>query len=152
MKQKTLTTKFLCGFLLVGALSFAMPLRSSAEPGTTEASPSRKIKVTGVVEDVEGPVIGASVIEKGTGNGTVTDIDGNFTLMVSPNATLKISYVGSEPVEVKATETPMKITMEHGTQLLSEVVVTALGIKRDRKALGYGLDEVKGDKSEAKRS
>ncbi|WP_289872356.1 SusC/RagA family TonB-linked outer membrane protein [uncultured Duncaniella sp.] len=122
-----------------------MPLRSSAEPGTTEASPSRKIKVTGVVEDVEGPVIGASVIEKGTGNGTVTDIDGNFTLMVSPNATLKISYVGSEPVEVKVTETPMKITMEHGTQLLSEVVVTALGIKRDRKALGYGLDEVKGD-------
>ena len=145
MKQRTLTNKLLCGFLLVGAVSFAMPLQSFAEPSAAEASSSQKIKVTGVVEDAEGPVIGASVIEKGTSNGTATDLDGNFTLMVSPNATLKISYVGSDPVEVKATETPMKITLEQSTQMLSEVVVTALGIKRDRKALGYGLDEVKGD-------
>ena len=145
MKQRTLTNKLLCGFLLVGAVSFAMPLQSFAEPSAAEASPSQKIKVTGVVEDAEGPVIGASVIEKGTSNGTVTDLDGNFTLMVSPNAILKISYVGSDPMEVKATETPMKITLEQSTQMLSEVVVTALGIKRDRKALGYGLDEVKGD-------
>ncbi len=145
MKQRTLTNKLLCGFLLVGAVSFAMPLQSFAEPSAAEASPSQKIKVTGVVEDAEGPVIGASVIEKGTSNGTVTDLDGNFTLMVSPNAILKISYVGSDPVEVNATETPMKITLEQSTQMLGEVVVTALGIKRDRKALGYGLDEVKGD-------
>lgn len=145
MKQRTLTNKLLCGFLLVGAVSFAMPLQSFAESSAAEASPSQKIKVTGVVEDAEGPVIGASVIEKGTTNGTVTDLDGNFTLMVSPNAILKISYVGSDPVEVNATETPMKITLEQSTQMLSEVVVTALGIKRDRKALGYGLDEVKGD-------
>ena len=145
MKQRTLTNKLLCGFLLVGAVSFAMPLQSFAEPSAAETTPSQKIKVTGVVEDAEGPVIGASVIEKGTSNGTVTDLDGNFTLMVSPGATLKISYVGSEPVEVKATEAPMKITLEQSSQMLSEVVVTALGIKRDRKALGYGLDEVKGD-------
>ena len=145
MKQRTLTNKLLCGFLLVGAVSFAMPLQSYAEPSAAAATPSQKIKVTGVVEDAEGPVIGASVMEKGTSNGTVTDIDGNFTLMVSPGATLKISYIGSDPVEVKATEAPMKITLEQSTQTLSEVVVTALGIKRDRKALGYGLDEVKGD-------
>ena len=145
MKQRTLTNKLLCGFLLVGAVSFAMPLQSYAEPSAAAATSSQKIKVTGVVEDAEGPVIGASVIEKGTSNGTVTDLDGNFTLMVSPNATLKISYVGSDPVEVKATETPMTITLEQSTQMLSEVVVTALGIKRDRKALGYGLEEVKGD-------
>lgn len=145
MKQRTLTTKLLYGFLLVGAVSFAMPLQSYAEPQRSCGTPSQKIKVTGVVEDAEGPVIGASVIEKGTSNGTVTDLDGNFTLMVSPNATLKISYVGSDPVEVKATEAPMKITLEQSSQMLSEVVVTALGIKRDRKALGYGLDEVKGD-------
>ncbi len=145
MKQRTLTNKLLCGFLLVGAVSFAMPLQSYAESSAAAATPSQKIKVTGVVEDAEGPVIGASVIEKGTGNGTPTDLDGNFTLMVSPGATLKISYVGSDPVEVKATEAPMKITLEQSTQMLSEVVVTALGIKRDRKALGYGLDEVKGD-------
>ncbi len=145
MKQRTLTTKLLCGLLLVGTVSLVMPLQSFAEPGTAEASPSQKIKVTGVVEDADGPVIGASVVEKGTTNGIVSDIDGNFTLMVSPDATLKISYVGSEPVEVKATEAPMKITLEQSAQMLSEVVVTALGIKRDRKALGYGLEEVKGD-------
>ena len=145
MKQRTLTNKLLCGFLLVGAVSFAMPLQSYAEPSAAAATPSQKIKVTGVVEDAEGPVIGASVMEKGTSNGTVTDIDGNFTLMVSPGATLKISYIGCDPVEVKATEAPMKITLEQSTQMLSEIVVTALGIKRDRKALGYGLDEVKGD-------
>lgn len=145
MKQRTFTNKLLCGFLLVGAVSLATPFQAFAEPSTTETSLSQKIKVTGVVEDAEGPVIGASVMEKGTNNGTVTDLDGNFTLMVSPGATLKISYVGSEPIEVKATEAPMKITLEQSTQMLSEVVVTALGIKRDRKALGYGLDEVKGD-------
>lgn len=145
MKQRTLTNKLLCGFLLICAVSFATPLESFAEPATAQASPSQKIKVTGVVEDAEGPVIGASVIEKGTNNGTITDIDGNFTLMVPPGATLKISYVGTDPVEVKATEAPMKITLEQSTQVLSEVVVTALGIKRDRKALGYGLDEVKGE-------
>ena len=141
MKQRTFTNKLLCGFLLVGAVSLATPFQAFAEPSTTETSPSQKIKVTGVVEDAEGPVIGASVMEKGTNNGTVTDLDGNFTLMVSPGATLKISYVGSEPIEVKATEAPMKITLEQSTQMLSEVVVTALGIKRDRKALGYGLDD-----------
>ena len=97
MKQRTLTNKLLCGFLLVGAVSFAMPLQSYAEPIAAAATPSQKIKVTGVVEDAEGPVIGASVIEKGTGNGTLTDLDGNFTLMVSPGATLKISFVGNEP-------------------------------------------------------
>ncbi|WP_290069599.1 carboxypeptidase-like regulatory domain-containing protein, partial [Muribaculum intestinale] len=105
-----------------------MPLQSYAEPRAAAATPSQKIKVTGVVEDAEGPVIGASVIEKGTGNGTLTDLDGNFTLMVSPGATLKISFVGNEPVEVKATEAPMKITLEQSSQMLSEVVVTALGI------------------------
>ena len=145
MKQRTFTNKLLCGFLLVGAVSLATPFQAFAEPSTTETSPSQKIKVTGVVEDAEGPVIGASVMEKGTNNGTVTDFDGNFTLKVSPGATLKISYIGNEPIEVKATEAPMKITLEQSTQMLSEVVVTALGIKRDRKALGYGLDEVKGD-------
>ena len=59
MKQRTLTNKLLCGFLLVGAVSFAMPLQSFAEPSAAEPSPSQKIKVTGVVVDAEGPVIGA---------------------------------------------------------------------------------------------
>ena len=59
-------------------------------------------KVTGTVSDVLGPVIGASVIEKGnTSNGTITDMDGNFSLNVAFNATLIVSYIGYKPVEVK---------------------------------------------------
>ena len=103
------------------------------------------VKVSGTVTDSEGAVIGANVVEKGTTNGTVTDLDGKFTLTVKKGATLVISYVGAKDVEVKATTAPMNITLEENSQLLDEVVVTALGIKRDRKALGYGLDEVKGD-------
>ena len=112
MRQRILTDNLLCCFLLAGATSFVMPQQLLAAPATAQTSTSQKIKVTGVVEDQDGPVIGASVLEKGTTNGTITDIDGNFTLMVQPNAILKISYVGSEPVEMKASTSPMKITLE----------------------------------------
>ena len=114
----------------------------------TETAPaqaaSQDIKVTGIVKGETGPVIGATIVEKGTSNGTVTDIDGKFTLKVRKEATLVVSYVGMKSVEVKASPSPMTITLEDDSKVLKEVVVTALGIKRDRKALGYGLDEVKG--------
>lgn len=102
-------------------------------------------KVTGKVSDAMGPVIGASVVEKGTSNGTITDIDGNFSLNVKPGSILVISYVGYQPVEVKAGKEVLEITLKEDSQLLGEVVVTALGIKRERKALGYGVAEVKGE-------
>ncbi len=145
MKTRIFSSKVLCSVLLIGITLSAAPTRILAESATAHASSSQKITVTGVVEDAEGPVIGASILEKGTSNGTVTDIDGNFTISVAPNATLVVSYVGCETVEVKASTSPLKIMMQQNSQLLSEVVVTALGIKRDRKALGYGLEEVKGD-------
>nr|WP_302831092.1 SusC/RagA family TonB-linked outer membrane protein [uncultured Bacteroides sp.] len=102
-------------------------------------------KVTGKVSDAMGPIIGASVVEKGTGNGTITDVNGNFSLNVRPGAILLISYVGYKPKEVKVGKESLNITLEEDTKMLSEVVVTALGIKRERKALGYSVDEVKGE-------
>lgn len=102
-------------------------------------------KVTGKVSDAMGPIIGASVVEKGTGNGTITDVNGNFSLNVKPGAILLISYVGYKPKEVKVGKESLNITLEEDTKMLSEVVVTALGIKRERKALGYSVDEVKGE-------
>ena len=90
------------------------------------------------------PVIGASIKVAGTNTGTVTDIDGNFTLNCKPGATLEVSYIGYKTMTVKAAN-GMKIQMQEDGKALNEVVVTALGIKRDRKALGYGLEEVKGE-------
>lgn len=102
-------------------------------------------KISGVITDSEGPIVGASVVEKGTSNGTITDLDGRFSLDVKPGAILVISYVGYASQEVKATTGTMRITLKEDNQVLDEVVVTALGIKRERKALGYGVAEVKGE-------
>lgn len=102
-------------------------------------------KVIGTVKDEFGPVIGASVVEKGTSNGVVTDLNGKFSLNVKPGATLIISFVGYEQQEVKAGNVPLNIVLEEDSKMLGEVVVTALGIKRERKALGYGVAEVQGE-------
>ena len=132
----------LCGTLLGSAPAISRVF-AVTETAPAQAA-SQDIKVTGMVKDETGPVIGATIVEKGTSNGTVTDIDGKFTLKVRKEATLVVSYVGMKSVEVKASPSPMTITLEDDSKVLKEVVVTALGIKRDRKALGYGLDEVKG--------
>lgn len=134
----------LCGTLVSGVP--AVNQVSAATDVTQAKVAEQTIKVKGVVKDAAGPVIGATVVEKGTpNNGTVTDLDGNFTLTVKSGATLVISYVGMKSVEVKASSSPVTVVLEDDSKALNEVVVTALGIKRDRKALGYGLDEVKGD-------
>lgn len=140
---------FFSRIVLCGTLVSGIPVvnQVSAATDVTQAKVAEQtIKVKGVVKDAAGPVIGATVVEKGTpNNGTVTDIDGNFTLTVKSGATLVISYVGMKSVEVKASSSPVTVVLEDDSKALNEVVVTALGIKRDRKALGYGLDEVKGD-------
>ena len=102
-------------------------------------------KVIGTVKDEFGPVIGASVVEKGTSNCVVTDLNGKFSLNVKPGATLIISFVGYKQQEVKAGNVPLNIVLEEDSKMLGEVVVTALGIKRERKALGYGVAEVQGE-------
>lgn len=96
-------------------------------------------RVTGVITDALGePVIGATVIEKGNpANGTVTDIDGNFTLNVAPNAVLEISYVGYEPQEVTiAGRNSFDITLQEDTQTLDELVVIGYGTLRKSDLTG----------------
>ena len=99
-----------------------------------------------VVDAGNDPIIGASVMVKNAKEGTVTNMEGKFSLNVAPSATLVVSYIGFVTQEVKADtqKGEMTITLKEDTKRLGEVVVTALGIKRDRKALGYSLGEVSG--------
>ncbi|WP_157976203.1 SusC/RagA family TonB-linked outer membrane protein [Lewinella sp. IMCC34191] len=106
-----------------------------------------------VTEAADGtPLIGVSVVERGTTNGTVTDLDGNFSLEVSTGeATLIMTYVGYALQEVAlAGRSQVDIALSEGVNL-DEVVVTALGLKREKKALGYAVEEVSGDEIDAVR-
>lgn len=105
--------------------------------------------VTGVVTDANGgmPLPGATVLEKGTNNGAATDFDGNFTLDVQEGATLVFSMIGFEKKEiVVGANKTIDVILAEDAQALDEVVITALGIKRERKSLGYALQEVSGDR------
>ena len=88
-------------------------------------------EITGTVTDAMGPVIGATVMEKGTSNGTVTDFDGNFKLKVQPGTTLVFTYIGYKTLEQPAKD-GMAVTMEENAKELAEVVVT--GYTTQRKA------------------
>ncbi len=104
--------------------------------------------ITGTVSDEDGgPLPGASIVEKGTTNGTQTDFDGNFTINVGdPNAILIVSYIGFATIEIPSNgQTTLGITLKESSASLDEVVVTALGISRDKKGLGYAVQEIQGD-------
>ena len=111
---------------------------------------TKKVKITGVVKDAHGdPVIGANVVEKGTTNGTISDLDGNFSLDVSAGNVLMVSYVGFQEKEVPVGDKKvLQIVLDEDSKALEEVVVTALGITRSEKALGYATQKFKGDELE----
>nr|WP_231876054.1 SusC/RagA family TonB-linked outer membrane protein [Mucilaginibacter sp. L294] len=102
--------------------------------------------VTGTVSEKSGQSIpGASVTEKGTTNGISTNADGKFSLTVKPGATLVFSFLGFKTKEVVVgNSTSINVVLENSDNALNEVVVTALGIKREKKSLGYAVQEVKG--------
>lgn len=102
---------------------------------------------SGLVKDALGDaVIGASVIIKGTTEGTITDVDGKFSLAQAKKGdVLVISYVGYSSQEIVWDGSPLVLTLKEDSQALDEVVVTALGMKREKKALGYAMTELKGD-------
>ena len=127
-----------------GLMTMSVMANGSKGMDTNIAVEADGITVKGNISDVSGPLIGVSVIVVGTTNGTITDMDGNFTLECNAGDELEISYIGYNTIRVKA-QSNMQITLEESSTELEEVVVTALGIKRDRKALGYGLSEVKGE-------
>lgn len=98
----------------------------------------------GHVEDEMGPLPGAAVTIAGTTQGVTTDVNGDFAITCEPGTLLEVIYIGYMNQTVAAQD-GMQILLQEDTQLLEEVVVTALGIKRERKALGYGVAEVKGE-------
>lgn len=106
------------------------------------------IAVSGTVISVTDntPLIGVSIIVKGTTDGTVTDMDGNYKISVPSNGTLLFSYIGYESQEVAVRgRTTINISMEESAETLSEVVVTALGIGREEKSLGYSVGRLSSD-------
>ena len=122
---------------------FLLALAIGVIQGAAQVTTVRGIVTT---EEDGGPVIGASVIVKGTALGTVTDVNGRFELSgLPPSATrLLISYISLMAKEV-AIAPQVSVTLKSDTHLLDEVVVTALGISREKKALGYTAQEVKQD-------
>ena len=123
--------------------------------GAVLAAPSPQVQggtvqtstVTGQVLDENGePMIGATVSVKGTNAGTATDFDGRFSISVPQGATLTVSYVGYGSRDVRVDGSNLTITMEPSSATdLAEVVVTALGIKKEAKSLSYNVQQVAGD-------
>ena len=136
--------------LLVGALaSLGLSYTTEAlatSPNFAVNSVQQSKKVTGNVSDAEGPIIGASVVEKGNaGNGTVTDLDGNFVLNVKPGATIVITYIGYQKQEiVVGNQSNLNVTMKTDDKTLDEVVVVGYGVQKKKLVTGSTI-EVKGD-------
>ena len=123
MKQKRFLLSFLC--LLCSIIMYAQQ------------------EIKGTVTDAMGPVIGATVMEKGTQNGTVTDFDGNFTLKVEPGRMLVFSYIGYQTQELPAKD-GMKVEMKDDALSLNEVVVTGYQVQRKADLTGsVGVVETK---------
>jgi TonB-linked SusC/RagA family outer membrane protein len=102
--------------------------------------------VSGVVSDSSGSLPGVSVMIKGTAKGTGTDFDGKYSINAKAGDILSFSYMGYETTErtVGASKT-INVTLEVGGEVLDEIVITAFGIKRSEKALGYSVQSIKGD-------
>ena len=117
-----------------------------ADKSSASVKPGKKITVHGNVVDAnDDPIIGATIQVQGTSVGTITDIDGNFTIQASTGQTLLVSYIGYQSVKAKASEKLMHLSLTESSIAVDEVVVTALGIKKEKKALAYSVTEVKGD-------
>lgn len=112
-----------------------------------ESTPPQTKRIQGSVLDEEGePLIGVNIQVEGTNTGTITDVNGSFSLVVPFNATLSFSYVGYAPERILVgSRDAYQITLSADAQQLNAVVVTALGIKREQKALSYNVQQVAGN-------
>lgn len=134
MKMKVKCNK---NFLFSSLLSVLMCLPAMAQ---NRAAKGR------ITDSHSEPLIGVNVVEKGTTNGTVTDVDGNFSLNVVPDATLVFSYIGFASKEIKWDgNSVITIVLNDDAELLNEVVVTAIGIKQARRKIGYSTQQIKED-------
>ena len=140
MSFKAMKTTVCVGLCFLGIIS-AQQVSAASEK---VAAVQQTRQATGHVEDSQGPLIGATVMEKGTNNGTVTDFDGNFSLNVQPGATLVISYVGYESMEVKAGDN-VQVKMKEDGHVVNEVVVIGYGTQR-REAVTGSVANIGGEK------
>ena len=124
----------LCGLLSLGA--------ATAVAQSPQGQSQRTVKGT-VVDEAGDPIPGASVIVKGTSRGVVSDIAGQFSIPVAVNDSIEVSFVGyGRQTLATAGVDRMSVTLRPTSERLNEIVVTALGIKREKKALGYAMQEV----------
>ena len=130
--------------LCVGLCFLGIVSAQQVSAATEVAAVQQTKQATGRVADSQGPLIGATVMEKGTNNGTVTDFEGNFSLNVKPGATLVISYVGYETVEVKAGDN-VHVNLKEDGHVVNEVVVIGYGTQR-REAVTGSVANIGGDK------
>lgn len=133
--------------LLTGTLcSTAQVFATGVKPEVVTNIAQQKKQVTGTVVDAFGPVIGASVSVKGTSKGTITDMDGNFSIDVAQGSTISISFIGYLTEEIRYTgQATLNVTLKEDAQALDEVVVTAMGIKKEKRALSYAMSELKAE-------
>ncbi|SFB87522.1 TonB-linked outer membrane protein, SusC/RagA family [Zunongwangia mangrovi] len=122
--------------------------------GLTQMAFAQSQTVSGTITEAETgmPLPGVTVMEKGTSNGTSTDFDGNFSLNVGDDATLILSMIGYVTQEIPVTSGEVNAEMATDTEALEEVVVTALGIKREKKAITYSAQNVEVDELSEARS
>ena len=142
MNQKVRKTAILASAIAFMGLGYSSNAYAAGAPQEIQQATK---KITGTVVDASGPVIGASVVVKGTSNGVATDFDGRFTLNANPGQTLVITYIGytTKEVKVTASQTNYKITIEEDKQLLDEVVVVGYGTmkKSDLAGASATMDE-----------
>ena len=147
MERELLNTRFLILSLLLFVSYSSQAVNVEGEIITALEINQQKYKtITGVIFDSnKEPVIGANIIEKGTSNGTVTDYDGKFTLNVSNNAVLKVSYIGYHEQEIATLgQTVFNITLVEDTKTLDELVVVGYGSMKKSDLTG-ALSQVSGE-------
>ena len=140
MSFKAKKTALVAGLCFLGMA----PVQQASAATTAVASVQQTKQATGYVADSQGPLIGATVMEKGTNNGTVTDFNGFFTLNVKPGATIVVSYVGYVSQEIKAGDN-LKINLKEDGHVVNEVVVIGYGTQR-REAVTGSVANIGGEK------
>lgn len=146
MNLKSRKTVFITGLCLASLVS-GVPLPANASADTTAMIQQQSVKIKGRVTDASGePVIGANVVQKGTTNGTITDLNGDFTLTVSQGAVLQVSFIGykQQEVSLKNGQAQVTVVLKDDAELLDEVVVVGYGTMKKRDLSG-AVSQIKSD-------
>lgn len=133
--------------VILFCISWMNSQAASKELSSFSEAPFTQIKVTGFVADESGnPLIGATIREKGTSNGTITHSDGKFELSVVHDAVLNVSYIGYVSQEIVLHgNLVLNIVLKENTVLLDNIIITALGLEKKANSLSYATDQIKNE-------